>query len=210
MALALGGLGLVAWAVGGAGATKAIPYAERGLALSRDIGHQLHIAGRLSILGLLANSAGNYAQAQQYGQEALAIARRLDSPIFICFGLCVLGGAAGGLNEFQAGRKYLVEALQITFRARLIPQVLDTLFDFADLLVKESRWGSISEPAPSQQAALAQLVLISHHPQTKHIAKERANRLIAQLETTLPADVVVAAKAQGQSQTLEGMIKEIV
>lgn len=212
MALALGGLGLVAWAVGGAGAAKAIPYAEKGLALSRGIGHQLHIAGRLSILGLLANSVGDYAQAQQYGQEALAIARRLDSPIFACFGLCVLGQAAGGLSDFHTGRKYLVEALEITFRARLIPQVLDTLFDFADLLVKESSQAGISKPAPSQQAALAlvQLVLVAHHPQAKQISKERANRLITHLETELPADVVAAAKAQGQSQLLDDMIETVL
>lgn len=123
-----------------------------------------------------------------------------------------LGQAASGLTDFQAGRKYLIEALQVTFGARLIPQILDTLFDFASLLVKESNLADMSEPARLQQRALAlaQLVLITHHPQAKQVNKDRANQLIAHLETELPTDIVAIAKAQGNSQTLEEMIKEIL
>jgi DNA-binding SARP family transcriptional activator/predicted ATPase len=205
VALAIGGLGSVAWAIGGAELVEAQQTMEKSLALCREIGHRHQISIRLWYLAQIANDAGQHQAAERYSQEGLKIARAVGSPIFASYNLCSLGEAAGGLGHHLAARAYLTEALAITAEAGQLPPLTMALLHLAKLTKRESDQVDDSDPAKQEQRAraLEYALVASRHPACWHIFRQRANQLQAELAAKLPAELVAVAQKRGQAQTLE-------
>ncbi|MBC8075055.1 MAG: tetratricopeptide repeat protein [Chloroflexales bacterium] len=199
-ALALGGMGLIEWAEGRDGDAQARLYFEQSLAIYRKIGHQQHIAERLTDLSHLASDRGEYAQAQQHAHEGLLIARRLGSAVHIACGLCCLGRATYEQGNFERGRAHLVEALQAAVALEMAIAGTTTLFYAVVLLLKQRPSSEINERVWLQRRLRAIEILegLSCQPAAWHMYQARARRLRDELQRDLPLDLAEAAAARGQ------------
>lgn len=198
-AMAVGGLGLVAWGYGGTRLNEAKRFFEESLAICREIGHQSQIQIRLSLLGHVSNSLGSYEEAYRYFQEAWDLANQLDKKSEVWWIVAGLGEAALSSGNFQEARHYLLEALETP----RVPIALEALVSWATLLKQEANH-------EQKQQAVEILSLALNHPATAQRYKEKAARLLAELEAELPPEVVVAARAQGQAETVGEVLAKIV
>lgn len=205
IALALGGIGSVGWAMGGARLSEAMDYFEKSLSLCRDIGHRHQTASRLWYLAQIANEQQDYARAQNYAREGLTIAREVGSPVFATYNLCALGEAACGREELQTCRQYLLEALKIAWQVGQLPTLTIALYHFAALLIKESEAGE-----SKKTRALELLTFIVRHPATWQPFKERAAGLLARLEATLSPVQMAVSRARVQNRSLDELVVEIL
>jgi predicted ATPase/DNA-binding SARP family transcriptional activator len=212
MALTLGGIGMVNWALGGERLAEARQVFERSLAHCRKIGHQGQVSGRLGGLARVANDQGEYQEALRYGKEGLAIARSLNSPVYIAHNLYCLTETACGLNDLQSGRRYLWEGLQIADKAQLFSNQTIYLYYYALILAKESNLAGVVAPArpQAQVQALETLALVRRHPACWQLYKERAAQLRDRIARDLPAQVVAAAEKRGATLALEDLVAEIL
>ena len=212
IALSIGGLGLVAWCLGGAKLVEAKSFFEESLAICRETGHRLEIANRLAMLGHVSTDLGQYQEAQQYAQASLAICQEIGFGYGIVFAFNNLGKTALGWGDIQTSRKYLLQALRTAITGQLPTPLFETLICLATLFVKE---GDLVEADGStktgqKERAVELLALVQNHPSTWQRFKDDAAHLLVKLVAELPPEVVAAAKARGESQTLEGVVAEIL
>ncbi|MCL4860417.1 MAG: tetratricopeptide repeat protein [Caldilineaceae bacterium] len=173
--LALGGLGMVAWADGDP--IKAQSLNEQSLALCRKIGLRLHIASRLSFLGLILNELGDHQGAQALAHEGLTIASELNSRNFMAYNLICLAEAAYGQRNFALARSHLREVLSLTAQLGLLPAQLMGLYFVGDLLLQEATHAQARQAAPL-------LRLVALHPASWAIFRQRSQRLLTKCEFT--------------------------
>ena len=186
--LALGGLGLVAWAQGPEGRAEARACFEQSLAIFRKLGHPQHTAERLIDLGLVLSDEGEYEQAQRSAEEALAIARRLGSQIHTSVSLAILARAAYGLGNHHASRQSLGEAAEIALSAEIPCAGMIAMYVAADIQLAENR-RAVRPSAAMHGRNLMMLDLLDHvieHPATWQIYRERARHIRAELQRELP------------------------
>ncbi|MBE7553081.1 MAG: tetratricopeptide repeat protein [Anaerolineales bacterium] len=212
LALALGAPAWIAIGLGGDRLALAKPLAEKSLAIWREIGDRLRTAIRLNQLGQVAIAMEEYAEAQRYYGEALTIGREIGNGV----GLWALGGlgeAACGLGDLPAARQYLLETLRtaITREKGHDLTFLYTLLRWATLLAKES--AGLDEDSLTREAKKAQVVelltLVRHHPASWQVFRDRAGRLLAELEAELPPEVA-AARERGKTRPLAEVVTEII
>jgi DNA-binding SARP family transcriptional activator/predicted ATPase len=238
VAKSLGSLGYVAWCLGDYREAKQLH--QQSLALHKDIGSQYGIALLLLYLGLdarglveygearqlfqdslamfqelgirryhtivlicqgeLANVLGQYGEAARLAQEALSASKKLDFPGLVVRSLQVLGDATYRLGDLRKAREYFLQALQTAVTVQTVPRTLLTLVATAGLLAAEGE----------RERASELLALVLHHPASWQWAKDRAARLIAELETELSADVLAAAQERGQARDLQATVAELL
>ncbi len=202
IAMALGGIGLVLWAMGGDNNVGATANLQKSLLICRTIGHQGQVVGRLAGLARIANDLGEYEQAQQVASEALPIARELGSPIYLAHLLNCLGESAYAMGDLPTARVYLLEALRVTSATGLLAYLAIALFHYAVLLIKEIG-SDVTLSAYKQGQALELLALVQNHPATWQVYKKRARERFADLAMELPDSTVAAAKTRAERQTLQ-------
>jgi tetratricopeptide (TPR) repeat protein len=195
-ALALGGLGLVAWAAGGEHTHAAVHYFERSLAVTRQIGNRGQVAGRLAGLARAHIDLGEYARARRYSREALNIAYELESPVYVAHAYCGLADVALAAGDYPASRAHLLAAIQAAADAQLLPLVALALLHCAALLVQESQQADVpdDEKQRRQLQALRILMRIRSHSTLWHVFQARAAHLQEQVEATAPAAVIERVK----------------
>jgi predicted ATPase/DNA-binding SARP family transcriptional activator len=200
VARASGGIGWVAWCIGGSRLQEARGHIEHSLGSERRIGHRLGIANYLGDLALIAIDGGEYEQAWAYAHEGLALARELDSAIYTVYHLSILGRVAAARQEFTASRRYLREALHIASEARQWAQAGLALYHMAVTLMHEAAIANPNDPtSPARQVrALEVMAAIADHPAVWHVCRMRARRLIDELQCHLPPDLAHDAIARGQ------------
>jgi tetratricopeptide (TPR) repeat protein len=212
VAISLGYLGWVAWCMGGSGLSEAIDQYQKALAIYRQIGARMDISTSCGDLAVAIGESGNYELAIQYGLEGLAVAKEISEIRYITYNLYGLGAATCSLGHLQAGRNYLTEALHLAWEAQHIDNIINILFYFATLLVKESHGAASPELFDPQKKtkALELLALVIGHPAPWQPIKDRAARLLAELEADLPPEVVAAAQERGKSRPLVEVVAELV
>lgn len=203
MAMALGGIGSVAWARGPATMAHGHELFEQSLALCRAIGHRQQVSSRLWYLAQIAYDRGDYEAAQRYGQEGFAVASALGNSVFTPYSLSILGATATALGQFAAGRTYLRDALKLASAVAQRAVLPIALLYYADLLLKESLTLAEPDAESHQRQALKLLALIRQHPATWQPYKERA----AQLQSEFAAGVSLD---RADSLTLEAAVADIL
>lgn len=206
-----GGLGLVGLTGNRQKARAMLPYAEQSLTVSRRMGLQFEMSGRLNILGQLHEKLGNYAEAIAYCQEGLASAQAVDNPFFICFNVNVMASAASKQGDWTAAKQYMMQSIQIATAAN-VPKLLRTgLSQASDLLIDEAELIA-DEQAQTETRTLALALLICHiQSRTPDImTSAHVDEQIALLETLLPTTVANAATMRGQAWTLRDAAQELL
>lgn len=187
LALALGGLGLIYWALGQEHADESIRYFERSLALTREIGNRGQDAGRLVGLARLYNERGDVEAARRSGREALKIGQVLESPIYLAHAFTSLGDTARLTGDYGTGRDYLRQSIDIAHESQVLPLLAMALFYYAELLVTESEQEAL--PPAEAEALRRQAWQILGHLKTYeplwHVFQARAAERHAQLDARL-------------------------
>ena len=159
-ALAIGGLGWVAWGLGGDRLADAKSLIEESLAICRKIGHNVQIAGRLSMLSWVNSDLGDYETALEYGRASRTIKKELDFIGCIACDLLGLGEAAWGLEDYSAARRYLLEGIEISIDKQAFPFTLNSLVIWAAVLMKEDAF-----PRQTKLAWVAEILTFTIHHQ---------------------------------------------
>ncbi len=199
-ALALGGVGSVAWAHGQARLAEAASYLEESLALCRDIGHRAHMSSRLWYLAQIANDTGDHRAAQEYAREGLAVAETIGSRVFMSYNLCALGDAACGLGEHAVGERYLLAVLRTASETDHLPPIMIALVSLGRLWSEQSRaaHGAVSE---LQAKAVTVLTFARSQPACWHCFRTRADCLLGGLAQAMTPKRFADAQADAAALT---------
>ncbi|OGF55090.1 MAG: hypothetical protein A2Z21_04725 [Candidatus Fraserbacteria bacterium RBG_16_55_9] len=173
---------------------------QESLSISREIGDRKGIASSLSNLGNETAALGEHAEAKRLYQESLAIRKEIGDRLGMVYCLISLGENAIDLGDEQAAKSCLHEALRAALAIQVIPATLAGLGEVAKL----------SSHAGKAEQAVEVLALILSHPASPKRAKEKAERLLARLESELPPDVIAGAQARGRERKLEEVAEEVL
>lgn len=176
------------------------------LAVAREIDYQSSIAMSFKSLGRLAYDQREYRQAERHLREALAIWKGLGIQVEIAATMCHLGHvvcAMGGDKNDEA-RQHLQQSLEIAMTIGARPVALNALVGWAMWLSA----GESENAAPER--AIELLALVLHHPASEQETKDRATRLLAELESSLPPESIVAAQERARVRSLDAVAEEIL
>jgi tetratricopeptide (TPR) repeat protein len=185
-ALALGGLGSVAWARGGEGLAQAAAYMTESLKLCRAIGHRHQAASRLWYLGQIAVEQGDYNLGRAYGEEGKALAEEVGSRVFVSYNLCSLGAAEGGLRNTAKAEEHLLAVLRIAGEVQHLPPLLIALIELARLCRSDA------PDTARRQLARAALATVIAHPACWQPYRVRAQQLAAELAAGAPGPAALS------------------
>jgi len=184
---------------------------QESLAITRALGDRWSMALCLNQLGVVNFLTGEatWAEAKQLHQESLAISKELGEKYFSAVSLNHLGRVQYALGEGQEATQSFMTALRMAIESQAAPIALDTLLGLATPLV-HPEVGVTEVALTLKEKALKWLTLVLSHPASRHDTKDRAARLLAELESHLPPQVSAAARARGQTRSLEAVVAEIV
>jgi tetratricopeptide (TPR) repeat protein len=170
---------------------------QEGLVIARETSDPS--IGVESLMGqaMVASALEEHAQARQLLEKGLSLAMVPSIQLDILIGL---GHATLALGEIRQSRGRFREALDLGVRTGIISQTLSALAGMAHLLAHEA------EP----ERALELLALVLEHPATFQVTRDRAQRLLTQLESALSPEAVAAATARGQGRELEVTAAELL
>lgn len=211
IALALGGIGSVAWAISRKRLPEARAYFLRSLSICQEIGHRHHLSSRYWYLGQVANDMGHYDAAQEWAERGLTVAREIGSQIFVAYNLCCLGEAACATGAFARARHYLLQVMEIASDADHLPPLAMALIHYANLCAQEVNQAKSdgAEQLYTMDTILDWLNLITKHPGCWHVFRERARVLAEELaagSTGLPN----SDAGQTTSKSLEEAVTKIL
>jgi predicted ATPase len=116
LALALDGLGMVAWRDGDAAGADAL--LKESMALSRRVGDEPGLASTMSRSGVIAASRGDYPSAEWLLEESLVIQRRVGDEAGLSVTLQFLGELTGRRGDLARAQTLHTEGLAAARRAR--------------------------------------------------------------------------------------------
>ncbi len=178
---------------------------QDSLAVCKEIGDQRGIARAFNNLGMIAYRQGQYAEAQERCQEALTIFKAIGDQNGIAYALTNLGKLALALNDQLQSSQHLRAALQISMRLQAIPLALDILTTLAALLIKDEQ-----DAAANRTRAVELLALVMDHPAGEKHTRDRAEGLLAEMDSELPPEAIMEARERGIARELEELVREIM
>jgi tetratricopeptide (TPR) repeat protein len=112
---------------------------QEALALARERGDAITMAGALDNLGILAKDLGNFSQARSWLEESLKIQRPLGAPGYVTT-LQYLGEVTMHEGNFAEARAYFEEAVSMSKNAGLTANLLWSLSGLGDTALREGKW----------------------------------------------------------------------
>jgi tetratricopeptide (TPR) repeat protein len=161
-------------------------------ALSDEMSMLGTTAAALRGLGNVALGLGHNAEAKQWFEESLASMRKLEGREDIG-DLLGLGHATCALGELNRSAQWFASCLELATKLNRTRDVLDALVGTAHLLVRQGQ----------QERATEVLAFALHQPGTRQVTRERAQDLIAGLQSQLAPDAFAGATECGRTHELE-------
>jgi predicted ATPase len=182
---------------------EAIRLLRDCLAIYKKIGAKWSIAITLTDLGEVANFMGEYDDALHYAQEILQLSKKVDeeeqSPL-LSWHYRVMGEAILGMNEYQRAMKYLYQALG---SAVVSLRKNDILLSFVGIAALLALGGE-------KEKSLELLTIVLHHSAGYQWTKDKASRILPEIESELPPEITERAKKRGQARDLEKTAEELL
>lgn len=173
---------------------------QESLAISREIGDRKGVASSLSNLGNAASGLGEYAQAKKLYEESLALRKEIGDRLWMAYTLASLGEVAMDMADRSAAQSYLREALKMGMEIQAIPAILEGLRAMAALFAKTEE----------KEQAIEMLALVLHHPAGLKNSKEKAETLLAKLQSELSLEIATTAVERGREKKLEDVVAKIL
>jgi predicted ATPase len=174
VAVALNNLGTVFHVLGEV--EKAQSAYQESLDVCREIGNRRRQAIALSNLGELAYETGAYADAERLYREGLAIGREMHDQWIVMACLNNLGEIAHTLRANHEAWQCFVEVLTIAQATQTLPLVFKILVNLSTLFAR----------AGEKDRAAELLALAQQHPASEQVIREKAGRLLDELELVPP------------------------
>jgi tetratricopeptide (TPR) repeat protein len=171
-------------------------YLQESLRACRQVGDEAGPWWYHCVQGELAFAQGAYSQAEGYFRQSLALYEDIGD-IGVLWGaawsLKGLGKTACILGAYRAAREQFNKALRSAMAVPSIPEALDILVETAALLVEEEK----------KEQATKLLAHALHNSAARKMTKDRAARLLAELEAKLPLEVMATAVDEGGKAEFE-------
>ncbi len=179
---------------------EAQDLSRQSLRLSREIDHLWGIGLALGALGTAIYYMGDPLEAYQLLQESLALLKTTGETWGITITLSSLAHGTYASGAYQEARRYALEALEVAWGAKIVPLVLDALVVVAQVRVAKGE----------RESALEVLGHSLEHLASSAGTREKAGRLLAELENSVAPQVMAAIKDQWTVQTLEKVVGKVL
>jgi predicted ATPase len=176
-------------------------HLAESLTLFREMGDRQGIAQTLNMLGSVALTQGEPAAAQPLIEESLAIYREIGNQEGIATTLAHLGRTLAARGETAAARACLRDGLAAARAIGALPVQLAAVVEEAGLLMREET------PESSETAAVYLSVAVAH-PACEQETRDRAARLLADLEGRVPESVAAGRERDGASD-LDAIVADL-
>jgi len=209
-AMALSYLSPVAYMLGDYREAK--QWLQESLTLSREIGDRWSMILCLNQLGAMTYQGGpaEWPEARRLHEQSLTISKELGERREMAASLNYLGYVTCALAEYGTAKQHFLAALQTAIEGQITPVALAAVAGLATLLThqpaRETELGLIT----MKEQAIELLAFVQSHSATSQEAKDRAQRLLAELETELPPQVMAAAQKRGRGRKLEVVVAELL
>jgi tetratricopeptide (TPR) repeat protein len=140
-------------------------------------------------------------EAKQLQRQSAEMYREIGNPWGQATALQQLGEVCSALGEFSEAQQHTYEALQVAAGNGIAPLALSVLVSLAEL------WLTTGS---DQALPVEWLAVALNHPASDQATKDRATRLLAQIEAILPRPVLETALAHGQAKTLDAVVAELI
>ena len=160
--------------------------------LAEELGHHEFFIISLHFLARDSIDLGELDQAAVYAEEATRRVEGAGMPFFVPSNLAVRGRVATAQGDYEGARELLLRSLKMAWARKHIYYANMALLFLAELWVAE---GSVGEAV----ALLAHLVETKFEP----------DRVLAELEGSMPAEEFAAALERGRGRTLEDVMREL-
>jgi tetratricopeptide (TPR) repeat protein len=185
-------------AAGARNYAKSRQFYQESLTIARETDTRTMKLGSLDGLGAVALAVGQYEEARRWYEESLAVSNLVGQGKQAPEALIGLGNVACALGEYTQATHYFVQALQTPVRSA--GETLDVVLGIAHVLSKTEE----------QEKAVELLALVLRHPASMLITRDRADRLLSEMDALLPPHVLAAAKEHGQALDLETTVAELL
>jgi predicted ATPase/DNA-binding SARP family transcriptional activator len=192
---------------------------EEGLSVAQESGHPGQVAIAIRALGDTVFAQREYREAQGYYQEALDYYRDWGDYDGIALSSCGLGDVALALGDDAAAMEHYRQALRSAVGILAARCRLSIVVGLAALL---ARTGFIVGPRPDERGTRAGDVLLHkeraaelaamalHHPSSIGTTRDRARRLLDELQAELQPDIFSAAQECGRARDLDATVAELL
>ncbi len=175
---------------------EAQTFLQESLTLCVQLGDRWGIGTACRYLGLAALAQNNIPEAQSLIRQSLELFTELGTRWDIVRSLVYLGEATTAAGDPFEARRIFLQALQMALEVQAIPLALDALVGLAYLATQ----------AGQAEQAVELSICVLCHPASTQEAKDRAEQLIAELETQLTPEQIEAAKAQPLPKIVEQVL----
>jgi predicted ATPase len=176
---------------------------RESMAVYREIGDLQGVALSLVNQGNISCKLGDYSEARRLLQAGLQVCHEINNPYRTVYALYFLGDVALGVEEYEEAGEHYRAALKLSMQIQSTPLALACLFGVATVL----------EKVGGQERAVEVLALIPEHPSSIRETVKGAERLLSELESQLPAQVMAEALERGKArefeEVVEGLLAEV-
>lgn len=178
---------------------EARQHYQESLVTFRELGDRRGMAVSLNNMGTVAEMLGEYENSRRYHLESLGFHREAGDPGMIT-ALEGLGNVACELGEFEMAWEHFYEALVLAREQGILPLTINVLTAVARL---QGRQGDM-------QKAVALAAFCCRHPASQTGNKVRAQTVLDEMKSQLPAPVYAAAEAASQGKDLQDVLAELL
>jgi predicted ATPase len=173
---------------------------EEGLQLAQETGDRFSMGLMFERLAIVAQAEGDETEARRLLVEGIVRYRDVGDPWSLSRALNLLGHLAWEVGDVPQARASFRQALQTAVATQVTPGALDALAGLATLAAQEGQ----------SEAALSLVMCILAHPASSQEAKDRAGRLLTEIETRLPLAQIEAVRAQTEFKGFETVVAELL
>jgi predicted ATPase/transcriptional regulator with XRE-family HTH domain len=179
---------------------EAQAFLQESLKLCTQVGDRWGMGTAYRNLGLAALAQGNLAEAQALLHKSLDVFAGYVIGWDIVQTLVYLSEAVAAAGQWPEARRTFLDALHLAQRAQAASLALDALVGLADLAAQAGEAGQ----------ALEISMRVLSQPASTQAAKDRAERLCAQLKSQLAPQQIEAVQARVQVQSLDTLVAELL
>lgn len=185
---------------------KAQELAEESLKISEQHSNWLDLSLPLLTLGHVATRRAKYAEARDYYLRALEIDTGINFRFGVEKSIKYLGEVALATNEIAEAERLFLQSLQIAEEIGLGGDLVNLIHQFARVRLAQGE----------REVAVELLALVAQHPASRQAGwgeeriQIRAQRLLEELESQLPAERFSDAVRRGEALELEEVVASLL
>jgi len=173
---------------------------RENLQIARESGNRWGIGLGLEQLAANAQAMGDHAEARRLLGESAAIYREIGDPWSLSRALNSLSQLALAQSDIAEAESSAIIALKAARETEYNLNALEALAALAEIHARLGRSLSAFEMA----------LFVLNHSASSQKAKDRAEKLLADLETQLTPEQIEAARSRAQSMTLDSLARELM